>query len=71
MWKGLDFLFTLTLSFSMFSEVGVKNHNNNQTKMTPRIPTVRHLNMGRAVRSQWVGKWDTRGPWASVGSTPF
>lgn len=39
----------------MFSEVGGKNHNNKQTKTTPRIPTDWHLNMGRAVCSQWVG----------------
>lgn len=71
MWKGLGFLFTLALSFSMLSEVGGKNHNNKQTKTTSRIPTNWHLNMGRAVRSQWVGECDARGPWASGSSTPF
>lgn len=50
------------LDLSMFAEVGGK-----KKKKIPRIPTDRHLTLGRAVRSQWAGIGDARGPWASVG----
>lgn len=53
------------LDLSMFAEVG------GERKKIPRIPTDWHFTQGRAMRSQWAGIWDARGPWASVGPLQF